>query len=218
MASPCLRPLLTGAAVFTLLAAVSVAPLGAAPFVYSENASGDLGEQLPADAVFTFDVGLNAVDGYTEYLPFGQFSADFDSFAFEVPAGTRLAQVMYSFIESLNAGTTHAVTQFTIDSGNAFPGFPPLGSVNVDLLGANIILLLEGALPLPPDIYVVHNSGLSVGGPGESTPGWSAIYLWEFTVVTDPDVVPEPAVVPMLVSALAALGVHRRIQGRRKAF
>ena len=77
MASPCLRPLLTGAAVFTLLAAVSVAPLGAAPFVYSENASGDLGEQLPADAVFTFDVGLNAVDGYTEYLPFGQFSADF---------------------------------------------------------------------------------------------------------------------------------------------
>jgi hypothetical protein len=72
--------------VLTALAAVTISSASAAPVMYQESVSGDLSYNGVL-TTFLLDVGTNTVSG-----TFGAsgFLADFDGFAFIVPAGTSL--------------------------------------------------------------------------------------------------------------------------------
>ena len=95
------RPTLASCAVLWALAAAGPG-VEAAPVAYRESVSGDLGHTDPL-VVFTFDVGVNTIDGETRAndgtnptLPLN----DPDAFAFVVPEGLAVTGGLVTLVDA----------------------------------------------------------------------------------------------------------------------
>src|SRR5262245_37257875 len=88
----------------------------ASPISYDEAVSGDLPDLFPS-TVFALDVGANTLRGTTHVLVIVPVltSVDFDQFAFTVPAGTHLTDIVYSFHLSAMPGLSTAQVNYTLD-------------------------------------------------------------------------------------------------------
>ena len=186
-------------------------PSFSSPFTYSETDSGDLGDSFPAAAVFSFDVGTNTVSGVSFTFvntSTGASEIDLDSFAFSIPAGAQLTQIIYSF----SAGSIFAIVaqdQFLLDNGNALPSSPFLGDQTVDLFSGTPVTFFAAALPLGPGTYALQDFFHAIlGTPGFPGSSWDSFYTWTFTV--EAATVPEPASVLFLGAGAVALGFLRR--------
>ena len=199
---------LSAAAVSFVLIVVATPPRSdAAPFSYSESASGDLGSNLPAVSVFPFDVGNNTVSG-TLSVSAGQDNFDFDSFAFSIPSGTQLTNVGFAFSTTVVGNLQAAAPQFALDNGNAAAALPYLASQAIDFLGSSPVSPFGGALPLGPATYgLTQLSSQRLGLDA----GWTTNYTWTFTVQSSPvNTAPEPASLALLATGLAGIVVCLR--------
>jgi hypothetical protein len=162
-------------------------PQRAAVVNYDESASGDLSGFLPYDFVGVLGPGTNTIRGTTSSVPGA--GIDIDSFAFEIPSGSTVTQVVFEWslvaIGRLSLASTSYELQ--VDEG-------PLGPlVTVDLLSdtppftevteaSGTTALFGPSLPVGPGTYNVANSLFATGGPGSDPKGWTANYTWTIVV------------------------------------
>jgi len=183
---------------FGLFLALATATAQAIPLSYSEAVSGDLASS-PGSA-FLFATGDNQVSGTTHLavndapnLP--HFDTDFDTFVFQVPAGTQLASISVSFTTtSYNASKADDELRFCLSGGECtLSDAGLLGAQTLSFLGASPTLIDFGlAFPLDAGSYTLRSSGLGIAPVDVSiaSESWSADYTWTLSVVS----VPEPAV------------------------
>lgn len=195
------------------LACVCVAVVGvsqpafATPFTYSEIASGDLGQFLPAPKVFAFVPGDNTVNGHF-FQTLNGSAVDIDSFAFSVPLGDTLTSMTFEWTITTTGSVTGANVIFSLKSANS--GAPTLGSANFSLRPSGSMPLFSTVLPQGSGTYAIANNSLSISGSGNAT-RWDVDYTWHVTVAA-PAAVPEPASLLLVATGLA---VGRRF-GRRR--
>jgi hypothetical protein len=194
------------------LVCVCVAMLGVSgaafgtPFTYSESASGDLGQFLPAASVFTLAPGDNTVSGHLFYTLSGS-AFDFDAFAFSVPTGDKLTAVSFQWTISTTGNVTGANVLFSLKGANS--GSPTLASSpNFSLLPSGSIVLFSTVLPEGPGTYAIADNSQSITGSGNTT-RWDVDYTWHFTVTA----VPEPASLLLVATGLV---VGRQFARRRR--
>lgn len=193
------RPLVVASLAFGL-----VPPLGdarAAPIAYNEVVGGDLAEESPWEPSLLLGVGINTVSG-SAFWNTTTDAADFDSFRFRIPVGTKLVGISFTselvgsstagylfidtFLDTFNPITLLA-REFIYVIGD--PGPPSPGT-------------LSSALPLFAGEYLLFQGSLGAGSSHSTS--WT--YTWVLEVVP----VPEPSGMLVLAGALAALGVARR--------
>src|SRR5215813_2435278 len=153
-------------------------PAHAAPFVYSETISGDLKADLPAAAVFPFDVGTNVITGANSVVI--GVSDDRDSLAFSIPAGAQLTQVTLAFsLVSNPAVLTSATESERLNSGPV--GLGNIAALDVSFLAGSPINAYSANLPLGPGTYSIQDF---VHGCFPANPNctWTDTYTWSFVV------------------------------------
>jgi hypothetical protein len=180
------------------------------PFDYSESVSGDLSGS-PSTA-FAFDLGENTISGTTHLtVNFGvtHFDTDFDSFAFNLPTGSKLVALsLVSTTAATNVSKAHSELRLCAGILNCDLGPLLLGEETVSFLAIFPSLVdFGGAIPLAGGTYSVFTSGLGIAPISTELPeGWFADYTWGFTVAR----VPEPSTAVLLGFGLAALAWGRR--------
>jgi hypothetical protein len=155
-----------------------VSPAQGVPFSYSEGVSGDLKADLPAAAVFPFDIGTNTITG-SNSVAIG-ISDDRDSFAFSIPAGTQLTQVTLAFsLVSNPAVLTSATESERLNNGPV--GLGNIAALDVNFLAGSPINAYTANLPLGPGTYSIQDF---VHGCFPANPNctWTDSYTWSFVV------------------------------------
>lgn len=174
-------------------------PALATPFTYSEIASGDLGQFLPAAKVFAFAPGDNTVSGHF-FQTLNGSAVDIDSFAFSVPLGDALTSITFAWTITTTGNVTGANTLFSLKSANA--GAPTLGSNSFSLRPSGSTLLFSTVLPKGAGTYAIANNSLSIAGSGNTT-RWDVDYTWHVTV-DGIAAVPEPSALLLVATGLLA--------------
>lgn len=175
----------------------------AAPVAYNEAIDGDLpGAFGPTSGPLpqlAFDVGANTVSGT---LPFTDAGADFDSFAFIVPAGKQVTLASLT-ISDTTGDITEAAWSFNQGSGIENGG-----------------TLRESVNTHPPDVYTFTTTPFDADTYNISQntlartfgADANASYTFSFTVA---NVVPEPAILSVVAfTAFAFLRRSRRATSR----
>ena len=170
---------------------VPVQPAAAVPVNYFENISGDLPDNGAPLPTFALDVGVNSVSGR-----FGedQFTIDFDSFAFTVPAGAELIAGQVTLADLDLFGDIVSI-HWDLRSGSANIGG---GTVLQPLLPNSPGIDTITTVPLGPNVYNITHRSFSAGG--------MAPYLADYTFTFElRGIVPEPASAGMLLIGAAAM-------------
>lgn len=190
-----------------ILAASSPEPIA---FTYDEATQGDLSHlvccasQYPRELpVFPFGVGQNIISGEVDAVP--NLLGDFDGFAFEVPAGTRVVSAKL-FHQSSSGPDRVRLLFFRLNPGAGFEDeqefreqqMNPMDDVRA-LAGREAYF---NAVPMPPGVYHVNQSGISYMPPGGAT-------NYRFTFVLER--VPEPSTCSIATIGFLAFARRRRV-------
>jgi hypothetical protein len=174
-------------------------PASAAPIVYDESVSGEV-DLTYSTSPFLLDIGVNRILGTTSYV-------DFDSFAFDIPAGLQLTQVDLLFRVIDDPDIDSALwTSFTIDDDQNQSG-PGLAFEEFDfsVVSAPLTSLFAAVLPLGPGGFEM------LGGSMTASEFWTLHYEWNL-VVEPAATVPEPGTIALLGIGLPALLRYRKRQ------
>jgi len=181
-----IRRILLGAFVCVGLVAVSN-PVSAAPVFYDESISGEVDLTYTTSSPFLLDLGINRILGTLGCC------VDFDSFAFDIPAGLQLAQVdlLFRIVEDPNINTV-LITSFEIDDdqNQSGPGLD-LESLNFSVVSSPQNNLFTAVLPLGPGGYEM------LGGSIPASEAWTLTYEWNL-IVEPAAAVPEPGAIALL--------------------
>ena len=172
-------------------------PASAAPIVYDESVSGEV-DLTYSTSPFLLDIGVNRVLGTTSYL-------DFDSFAFDVPAGMRLAQVdlLFRVTDDPNIDSPLS-TSFEIDDDqNQFGPGLDFESFDFSIVSSPQNSLFASVLPLGPGGFEI------LGGSMTASEFWTVHYEWNL-VVEPAATVPEPGTIALIGIGLPALLGYRK--------
>ena len=179
----------------------------AAPLFYDESISGEV-DLTYSTSPFQLDLGVNQILGTLGCC------VDFDSFAFDIPAGLQLAQVdlLFRIVEDPNINTV-LVTSFEIDDdqnqsgpGMAFEGF------DFSVVSSPQNNLFTAVLPLGPGGYEMLGGSISAGE------AWTLHYEWNL-IVEPAAAVPEPGAIALLgiaVPLVRSLNRKRHAALRRR--
>jgi hypothetical protein len=167
----------------------------AAPVNYNEFVDGDLpqvGFPLPTLA---FDVGINTV--YGRFGSTTEVDSDFDSFAFTVPAGTRLiaGQAELFDLDLVGGDIDNGHWVFRSGSANVATG-TVVGGLNPSSPGIATLT----SVPLGPNVYNVTHFSYGWVEPAPAL----ADYVFTF------EIVPEPATGGLVLIGCAMIGASRR--------
>lgn len=185
-------------------------PAKAAVINYDEASNGDLPESSEGSPVFDLDIGTNTFTGKTTFDNTNAFSDDIDSFAFNIPASTRLESILLN-ISLLSVGSgIFSTIEYSL--GNSPFNFIadeliPIPSANLSLFASN--------LPLGSGQFTLENAGL-IGSlkKGEFR---TAAYTFSLNVVAA-EPVPEPSsILGTLVFGTIGVGLSLRRYLKRKA-
>ena len=193
-----IRRIFLGAFVFVGLVTVNN-PASAAPLFYDEAISGEV-DQTYATSPFLLDLGVNQILGTTGCC------VDFDSFAFDIPAGLQLTQVnlLFRVTDDPNIDSDLS-TGFGIDAGQNQAG-PGLASEVFDFAVVSSPLndLFTTVLPLGPGSFEM------LGGSIAASESWTLHYEWNL-VVEPAASVPEPGAIALLGIAVPVVrSLHQR--------
>lgn len=193
-----------------ILAALMLEVAHAVPFHYSESVSGDL-DANPTTA-YSLGIGNNSVSGSTYFgvaVPHRpHFDADFDSFAFNLPAGSRLVGISLTFTTAFS-NTVSAIVDERLCPGVGYCFDGVLGYQTVSFFDAAPLQVdFGGALPLTAGTYTLIADSLGIGPVIDPSRAewWSTDYIWNLQVIR----VPEPGLLPLLGLGLFVLAAVRR--------
>ncbi len=201
-----IRRIFLGAFVCVGLVAVSNSA-SAAPLFYDESISGEV-DLTYSTSPFQLDLGVNRILGTLGCC------VDFDSFAFDIPAGLQLSQVnlLFRIVEDPNINTLLS-TSFEIDDdqNQAGPGMA-LEGLNFSVVWSPQNNLFTAVLPLGPGGYEMLGGSIPAGEV------WTLVYEWNLVVEPAP-AVPEPGAIALLgiaVPIVRSLNRKRHAALRRR--
>ena len=166
--------------------------VAAAPFLYDESVSGDLPCNIPPCAVFPFDIGTNVILGTVT-----NGAANFDSFAFSIPAGTELTSVTYSWEVSGVPTLTVASTAYALTPNTS--SFAGTEAINL-VTATSPVTLFSAQLPIGAGTRALFQNSLA-GTGGEF---WTAVYEIDLRVDAARSV-PGPGSLLVLLTGIGAL-------------
>jgi len=196
-----IRRIFLGAFVFVGLVTVNNSA-SAAPLFYDESVSGEV-DLTYSTSAFQLDLGVNRILGTLGCC------VDFDSFAFDIPAGLQLTQINLLFRVTEDPNVDSALgTSFSLDDDQNGSG-PVLALEAFDFTAASSPQnnLFTAVLPLGPGNYEMLGGSITAGEL------WTLHYEWNL-VVEPAGSVPEPAAIALLGIAMAT---GRGWLGKRRA-
>lgn len=181
----------------TLVAGMLLPNPATAVISYNEASNGDLPQRPNHSPVFDLDIGTNTFAGEITFSNNNFVPSDFDSFAFNIPASTRLESILLN-ISLLSVGSgIFSITEYALQNSSfnlIVSELIPIPSANLNLFTSN--------LPLGSGQFALQNSLIGGGlAVGEFR---TAAYTFSLNVVSATPV-PEPSfMLGTLTSSLLA--------------